>query len=1334
VSVDRPESDCSNELLPRPLARVLEALHSTGDDPRSRHAAAFASLEAITRWQGILLLTARSRMRLPVDRLKRVQNFMKRPSFGSWVEVLLRHGSREIDMLSSGAGALGVLEDLRELLCTPRLEHGQLVREIAGRGSGKELAWKDAIEHLPPYRNDFIGHAGFLADDHYQKVAPLFEASTVALMEQLAQLDQQLFVSSLEEEGVALSLSGVSGSSTSPVIDDPDLDPGECYLARSSGEMLVMLPEMLHFHDGNAYLFDRTPRERRTEFLDFASGERTRRDGSALLDSIFTENLSIEATDGSSAEVVTGRLSVRGEAVRSEISMGEILWIRVVLSNRSPVATSCRLSLPEATGWNWVNPDFKEYQVDPGDHRVWLVGAEPLHPGTIAPPMVETIASFDPKPIPVEPEGPIRIRAADPLPLVEREDLVADMATHLDPLQRPGATVVIGGAEGQRTGALLAALAASKRLQGVRDLHGTFRGAAGQPYKGFHDLLRDLLGVSFIETDAADVREHASQVLEELLGEDAAAITFFLEELSGEGSLEQTSDQMRSYWWYRLVTSAAREAPLLIAIDDLEQADAQSARLLSGLIARCVQDRAGVLFAVCSLREEQKSTDRPEGFGSEIPVLVVDVPATERTSVERMLDLAYPGAPHLDDLPWLAAVLAERAAGNIGFAIDLVRTLGPTGHGIFDPVAEGKWQLKEPLPASEHFSEQLPARRSDLYEEAIGRFSEDQAQILETAALIEGDIPVEVLERLFDDADLLDDTLDRFETDGLGEAVGTDLTHYRFRTEPARAAVLSIFEGRGRRAALRRRRELARVLIELEGEVPERAGPIGRLLRDAGQGQEALPHLLRALSRRESQGRYVEGRQLVEEIDAVLEGGATLEASELGQYLISAARVCIKLGDQDACEKYLEQVDAAQEEVHLQRQLLLAQISDRRGDAHGSLAILEQLRGAVEQSGASELAQHFQILLALGLQKQGRGPEAVAEYQRGIAIAEEREDELWEARILGNLGNLYTRIDPFGEIDTAQDCFEKAIEIFHQFGHLDMETICRVGLANVGFFHGKLEDAAQMYRQAIETFRLLQNRRGLGRNYRNLAEVEVLLGRFDVAVDALQRSVEVRQAIGDLGGVTRCHLDLVEIHAVMGDWQEASRANDQALKVAKEIGDELLLREGRIRHEMNRLSTGEDPRSIDLLSLKEEVESEQERDPDLDALWYTLRARHTHLLGNNLEEEEIDQGQQLISKLGGLAFSRKRCLLCASIAVVCSDRDRALALLMPRLEETDLPLGAPLDMVLSARASLEAEGSKEREVWEERAMEAVEERANRIERSVDRRRFLRARLGRIDEE
>ncbi len=1318
--------------LPGPLARVLDALRTTGSDARSRHAAAFASLEAIVRWQGILLLTARSRMQLPVDRLKRVQNFLRRPSFGSWVEVLLRHGSREQERLSTGVGSPGLLDDLREMLISPQAEHGRLVKEVAGRGSGKALPFKDAIEHLPPYRNDFIGHAGFLADDHYEKTAPLFEESSNALLDQMGQWSQELRVHSLEEEGVALQLQGLGEPRPAAQAPPSEVEPGECYLVRPDGSLLVVLGEMLHFQDEIAYLFDRTPRERRTEFIDFASGQRARRDGTALLDSVFTENLSIEASEGSSAEVVTGRLSIRGHTLRDNIAMGDMLWIRVVVGNRSPVETRCSIQLPECSGWRWSDETVPEQkEIAAGEREVWLLGAEPLHTGTIAPPVVELISSFDSRPAMVEPEGPIRIRDADPLPLVGRGALIEKAKSHLDAENSPGATVLIGGEEGQRTGALLLELARQLRRRGVRDVHGTFRGAAGQPFKGFHDLLREILGVSLLETDDLDLRESAAQTLEELLGEDVAAISFFLDELTGEGSLEQTSEQMRSFWWYRLVAASAREAPLLIALDDMEEkkVDEGSARLLSGLIARCVQDRVPVIFAACTKPEENGQTDRPDGWGGDgWPLLILDVDPIEVPAVEELLDLSYPAAPFRDDIAWLAAALTERAGGNIGFAIDLVRSLGPTGSGIFARLSEGRWQIAGDPPHREKFLEDLPSQRSDLFAASIARFPEEQAEVLETAALIEGDIAVEVLERIYSDADLLDDALDRFETDGLGEAVDTDLTLYRFRTESARSAVISIIKSRGRRALLRRRRQLAKVLIDVQGHLPERAGPIGRLLLDAGQYPQAVEFLLPALERRLRQGRYVEGDALVQSIDQAIENDAVLSREELGRFLLSAARVSISTGKKpELSEQYLVQIEAdSEDEIYLQKQLMHSEICDRGGFTADSIRILEDLREAVERSGTSQIAQKFQLNLGTGFRKLGRLAEAIEEYTKGMRISKEMDDELGQARLFNNLGNIYLMMQQF---DDARNNYAKSVEIFHRLGHLDNETIARVGLASTDFYQGHLEDSGKIYRAAIETFRLIQQRQGLGRNYRNLGEVERLLGRFDIAADCYQRSIEVRHAIGDREGETRSHFDLVDIHAAMGDWDGAIEANEMGLKIAEEIQSSSLIQEGRLREGLNALSAGKDPAEVDLSALQELVKEEE---LDSMVLWNTLRCRHMQLRDEKLTIETFREIRDVLERCNGLAFSRQRCLLGASLALVAPDRDRSLGVLAPILDEQDLPPGAPLDMVLSARASLEEEGSKEREKWEELAVEAVEERAALIQRAADRRRFLKARLGRLE--
>ncbi|MAJ28184.1 hypothetical protein CBD41_02030, partial [bacterium TMED181] len=702
--------------LPQPLARIVPVMNQARGDARALHAAAFASLEAVVRWQGLLLLTARSRLSLPVDREKRVQNFLKRPSFGSWVEVLLRHGARDHERTSQGKGPLGILEDLREVLETPRDEYTAMVKAVTGRGGNKPQRWVDALEHLPPYRNDFIGHAGYLADDHYQEKAPLFDAVVTAILEEMAKADQTLQARSLEDADQSLSLQGIGSAQVGEGEIPEKVQPGECYLVRSSGDLLMSMGELTHLENGEVFLFDRTPRERRTEFIDFASGERSRRDGLALLESGFTENLSLDRVEGSSAEVVTGRLTLRSQVLRYSVTTEERLWTRVLLHNQSPIPARFRVEGADSSGWKWCEDTFvDDEEVAPNEARVWFVASIADHAGTIAPPVIRVTSSFDPRPQILESEGPVRIIDGDPLPLVGRQSQVHQIVEHLADSATTGASSLIGGAQGQRTGALLDEIARHCRQRGMRDLRGTFRGTAGQPLKGFNDLLRDLVGLQSGVSAAEQIRETASIQLEQWLGEDAAAIAYFLDELTGESSPEKSSEQMRSFWWFKLVSAVARELPLLITLDDYEEADPDSQKLLRGLLERCRQEEIPASYALTIDREEDQKTAIPEGWPGDPKPQIIEIDRVASAEIEQLLTLAYPGSPVLDDLPWLSQELEDRAAGNIGFAIDLVRSLGPAGKGIFEPGEERQWKLVQPLPQREAFSDSLPARRGDLY-------------------------------------------------------------------------------------------------------------------------------------------------------------------------------------------------------------------------------------------------------------------------------------------------------------------------------------------------------------------------------------------------------------------------------------------------------------------------------------------------------------------------------------------------------------------------------------------------------------------------------------------
>jgi len=1321
--------------LPQPLARIVPVMDQARGDARSLHAAAFASLEAVVRWQGLLLLTARSRLSMPVDREKRVQNFLKRPSFGSWVEVLLRHGARDHDRISQGTGPLGILEDLKQILEAPREEYTAMVKAISGRGGTKPQRWIDALEHLPHYRNDFIGHAGFLADDHYEEKAPLFDAVVTAILEEMARVDQNLQARSLENADQSLSLQG-SGEAEEGNGEIPEkVQPGECYLTRSSGDLLIAMGELTHLHQNDVFLFDRTPRERRTEFIDFASGERSRRDGLALLESGFTENLSMDRIEGSSAEVVTGRLTLRSQVLRYSVTTGERLWSRVVLQNQSPIPARFLVEGVESSGWTWCDDTFVEDQeVGPNETRVWFVAATADHAGTIAPPVIRVTSSFDPRPQVLESEGPVRVVDGDLLPLVGRDEQAQKIANHLSNRETTGAVTLIGGAQGQRTGALLDEIGRLCRQQGMRDLRGTFRGTAGQPLKAFNDLLRDLVGIQSGDSAAEQIRETASVQLEQWLGEDAAAIAYFLDELTGESSPEKSSEQMRSFWWFKLVSAVARELPLLITLDDYEEADPDSQKLLRGLLERCRQEEIPASYALTTDREEDQKTTVPEGWPGDPKPQVIEIGRVAIGEIEQLLTLAYPGSPVLDDLPWLSQELEDRAAGNIGFAIDLVRSLGPADKGIFEPGKEQQWKLVQPLPQREAFSESLPARRGDLYSGLLDKMPPEQVAIFETSALIDGEIPVEALERLHEDADVLDDALDRFETDGFGEAVDTDLTIYRFRTETARDAVLEHFNKSGRRAAMRRRRQLAGALVDLYGEGSDHAGSIGKLYLAGGQAPEALPHLLGGMLKRKSQGRFVEAAELHECLQQAIEAGAEIPSEELPNYHLEWADLQLTLGDMDGSEKTLDSGDFQQQPRDLVRAAMLrAKIFATSRSIHDSQRCLQEISDDIESLNDKELEIRYRTNLAIVLLFKNDLQAALEESDRELDLVKEKGSDFELARCLSNRGSIYTRMGSspdFGAqyFDKASECKLEAANIFKRLGRVDLSLIAEDGYAAIEYTKGDLDSAGAAFQNSIDGFRLLQNRHELSRGYYNLGRVYWFKGCFDLAQDRLFRSVEVREEIGDQIGLVQSYLALSEIHAFMGDWQSSSETTEKALLISDQIKHSSYLLQGKIRGQLNQLSSELDLEVEDVSVLKPESSDEVEN----MALWYTLVCKYSQTTNSTISAELQAEIMEFSDLLYSPPTTVLLCLLTASVAPFVSDSDVAKNLLQKVIDYPQIPPGAPLDMVLSARALLEPLDSPERESWESKAMLAVEERSKLIERPSDRRRFLKVRMRRLD--
>ncbi|MEE8143022.1 MAG: hypothetical protein V3T77_07980, partial [Planctomycetota bacterium] len=392
--------------LPQPLARVQAALHDESDDPRSQHAIAFAVFETVARWFAILLLKARADLQLPMDEGRRVQAFLRRPSFGNWVEILLRHGSK----LPEGHGdapAYQILEAIQKLLNGESMAAAELHAALRSPQQDhvaptSSRPWHKLFEQLPSYRNDFIGHSGYVGDQHFQRFGPLLHAAGEALLAEAGLNCHPVRLCRPLQEGFQILEypGGVQETVATHVPLPEGAEAMTCYLAaENSQDCLLSLGDLVAEEKGLLYLFDRSPARGGNEYIDFATGARLRRSGVSVAKGQLARLLSVESHEAGERLTVKGRTEIHLQPLRRSARVGEPVPFRFVVWNRGPAVLQCHTALEADSGGNWSFAQNAAVQLEipvAGLGRA-LLFAVPTQPGVVEAPRARVSTSYDPE-------------------------------------------------------------------------------------------------------------------------------------------------------------------------------------------------------------------------------------------------------------------------------------------------------------------------------------------------------------------------------------------------------------------------------------------------------------------------------------------------------------------------------------------------------------------------------------------------------------------------------------------------------------------------------------------------------------------------------------------------------------------------------------------------------------------------------------------------------------------------------------------------------------------------------------------------------------------------
>lgn len=238
-------------------------------------------------------------------------------------------------------------------------------------------------------------------------------------------------------------------------------------------------------------------------------------------------------------------------------------------------------------------------------------------------------------------------------------------------------------------------------------------------------------------------------------------------------------------------------------------------------------------------------------------------------------------------------------------------------------------------------------------------------------------------------------------------------------------------------------------------------------------------------------------------------------------------------------------------------------------------------------------ADQVEVLLARGAvyQLTGAWAEAEADYRRALAITQEREDPLAQARCEDALGYLYVfsgnnddarrlltsararfAVDDAGlasvlehliyfyqqisDLDTARTEAQALLAFAQARGDAQAEMIARRGLGLVALDSGDLEAAETHLNAQIAAARSLDNRQELIYALNNLSGVRLFSDDYLHALELMHEAYEIAENIGYRRAAGAIIGNMGEVYRERGDTTNARRCYLHALDAAAELNDQ----------------------------------------------------------------------------------------------------------------------------------------------------------------------------------
>jgi tetratricopeptide (TPR) repeat protein len=171
----------------------------------------------------------------------------------------------------------------------------------------------------------------------------------------------------------------------------------------------------------------------------------------------------------------------------------------------------------------------------------------------------------------------------------------------------------------------------------------------------------------------------------------------------------------------------------------------------------------------------------------------------------------------------------------------------------------------------------------------------------------------------------------------------------------------------------------------------------------------------------------------------------------------------------------------------------------------------------------------------------------LADYE---ALPANQRDSRLEMRLHSRLGNLLL---VQGVLSSAQQHFEKTLQLAGELSNLEWKGYALNVLGNVYFLQGHIEEAKAACQGGLEIDRELGQRGNEAQALSNMGIIYSAQGQYKKAEESYKQSLQISQESGDREREAHALMGLGDVYFNQGELEEAEHTSQETMGIAREI-------------------------------------------------------------------------------------------------------------------------------------------------------------------------------------